>query len=108
MVRNSLKTAVSKSDFHTQLEAFLGSGRDRVGDVKYGQTAWTWVKSLGNRYFLNADSTAEGVKAYLALVEEHGADLKWSVVMNERGRENKAAFGPDKQTVEGFYFYRVI
>jgi hypothetical protein len=77
-----------------------------IGSVEYGGADWVWVKHLGNRYYLNADTTLEGVRNYLALLDKHGPRLTWSVVENARGRRNKVAFGTGAEVIEGFYFYR--
>ena len=108
MRRNSRESPLKRPEFHAALGEFLDSGRPTVGDAKFGQTAWVCVKHLGNRYYLNSDTSAEGVAAYLELVEAHGQDLKWSAIDNARGRANKAAFGPDQAIVEGFYLYRQL
>lgn len=106
--RNTRDTALARPEFHRALADFLQSGKATIGDASFGQTAWVWVKHQGNRYHLNADSTAAGVAAYLSLVETLGEDLQWSVVENARGRKNRAGFGPDEAVVEGFYLYRLV
>lgn len=96
---DALNTALA--EFHE----YAAPGETLAGPAEYGPTDWIWVKRLGNRYYLNADTTAEGVGVYLKLVTEHGPKLAWSVVANERGRMNKVAFGPARTVIPGFYFY---
>jgi hypothetical protein len=106
MRRNTRDTAISREEFHAALADFIEGGKATVGDPRYGRTAWIWVDDLGHRYHLNADTTAAGVAIYLDLLRRSGGDLPWSVVANERGVENKAAFGPEKWVIEGFHLYR--
>jgi hypothetical protein len=53
-------------------------------------------------------STREGVDEYVRLLDEAGGKLAWSVVENEKGVENKVAFGPDRTVIPGFYLYRKL
>lgn len=108
MKRTTLATAINRPEFHRALADFLESGSATVGDARFGHTPWVWVKHLGHKYYLNADSTAVGVAAYLSLVEAAEGDLLWSVLENATGQETKAAFGPDQAVVQGFYLYRQV
>lgn len=102
--------ALTQESFHSELEEWYTESEPGavIGDArKYGGKAWVWVRHLGNRYHLNADTTYEGVGEYLALLREQHGKLSWSVVENERGVKNKVALGPGKQVVPGFYLYRV-
>jgi len=67
-----------------------------------------WVKQLGWRYYLNADTTRDGVVKYIRLLDEAGGKLSWSVVPNERGVESKVAFGKERIVIPGFYLYRKL
>jgi hypothetical protein len=97
--------AMSVDDFNDLLAEFHASAEpgEVVGADDYGQAPWLWVKLMGNRYHLNADSTAEGVGRYLALLKQHGPRLTWTLVSNETGQ---VAFGPEKTVIPGFNFYR--
>ena len=99
---------MKKPEFHEALRAFLATGAHVLAPGEHAQTPWVWVKSLGHKYYLHADSTREGIQGYVALVDEMGDNLCWCAVANERGRQNKAAFGPEKVIVPGFYLYREL
>ena len=101
--------AITVDEFNTRLVEFGRDAQpgDTVGDAKkYGGKAWIWVRRLARRYYLNADSTGDGVAEYLGLWVQHGSDLQWTIVPNERGKMNKVSFGPEKREIAGFYFYR--
>jgi hypothetical protein len=109
MDRNEKSTALTREEFHRQLRAWHGGteeGDEIGGGQAHARTPWIWVKHLGNRYYLHADTSHQGVSAYLELLDRCGEDSAWSVVENARGRVNKAAFGPDRVVVPGFYMYR--
>ncbi|HYW05387.1 MAG TPA: hypothetical protein VE913_00445, partial [Longimicrobium sp.] len=103
------KEAIARDRFHDILRAWFdeSDAGELVGDTDvYDGTDWVWVKFLGNRYHLNADTTHEGVGGYLQLVAAHGETLSWSAVAGARGKVNKVAFGPDGITVPDFNLYR--
>jgi len=108
MTRTPKDAALTKPEFHARLREFLVTNQAVVAPSEHANAPWVWVKSLGNRYYLNADSTRDGVAAYIARVDAEGDSIRWSVVENERGRVNKAAFGEDREVIPGFYLYREI
>jgi hypothetical protein len=106
--RNTLETALTKAEFHRLLESFLATSSQVIAEKEHGQTPWVWVKSLGGRFYLHADTTREGVDHYMRLIEELGDLLKWHVIKNERGRMNKVAFGDNKIVIPGYYMYKQL
>jgi len=103
------KDPLRREAFHEALNEWVSYSQagDVVGDIeRYGGKAWVWVKHLGNHYYRNADTTYNGVHEYLDLVRMHGESIRWSVIDNSRGVKNKAAFGPNQVTIDGFYLYR--
>ena len=109
MERITKADALSRERFHEELRDWMAHNQTgaTIGDADgYGGKAWLWIKYLGNRYHLNADTTHSGVAEYLGLLAEHEENLRWAVVANARGGNNKVAFGPDQDTIAGFYLYR--
>jgi hypothetical protein len=98
---------LSRREFDAWLEAWYRDTDDAtVGDVGgYGQRALLWVNDEGLLYRLNADTKRNGVRDYLALREQYGPRLDWSVVANRKGVTNKAAFGRMQVRIRGFYLY---
>jgi hypothetical protein len=72
--------AIPRREFHERLREWSQTTEDgdRVGDAAgYGGKPWVWIQSSDNRYHLNADTTHEGVAAYLDVLEKYGEDIKW-------------------------------
>lgn len=107
--RVSLDDAISKSEFHSRLRAWLHDTGDAIvgePDVP-GVTAWVHVLDGSSRYRLHADTRRKAVDDYLRLVAPHGDDLKWTVVASKRGRINAVAYGPERKRLVPFYLYLV-
>ncbi|HXG85140.1 MAG TPA: hypothetical protein VNI84_14060 [Pyrinomonadaceae bacterium] len=101
------KSPINKQSFHNLLKDwFENSTEERIGDPNVrGQLAWIWVSDEAKKYHLNADTKRVAVKEYLELVKQLGNDIEWQIVLNNRGKLNKVAFGSNKQSIKGFYFY---
>ena len=109
MERNTKESALKREQFHEELRDWFQNaapGDEIAGGAAHPRAPWVWAKHLGNRYYLHADTSYEGVAGYLRLLDMHGEALRWSVIENERGNLNKAAFGPDQEVFSGFYLYR--
>lgn len=73
-----------------------------------------WISPIAdgeNTYYLNSDSTREGVTGYLTLVLRDGIGLEWQIpdmqipdTQNAKGI--RVVFGPNAECVDAFYFYR--
>lgn len=82
------------------------SEEETVGDVgSFGGKPWILVETGSVRCHLNADTKRAGVRRFLELRQEHGAQMTWQVIANARGRVNRVAVGPDAEKVKGFYLY---
>ena len=77
-----LADAISKTDFHSRLRAWLTNTDESViGDpAVIGVTAWIHVREGDSRYKLHADTRREAVERYLQLVDQYGDDLRWTIV----------------------------
>jgi hypothetical protein len=98
MDRVHLSEAISKPEFHRRLRMWLAGTNDAtIGPQDIDErTAWVHVQDGNSRYKLHADAHREAITAYLALVDQYGDDVEWTVIANQRGRENAVAFGPDR------------
>lgn len=77
-----------------------------IGDLgSYSGRPWLRVRAGSTLCHLNADTSRAGVQRFLELVREHGGDLEWRVVANQRGKVNRVAFGPAAERVKKFYLY---
>jgi hypothetical protein len=98
----------SREEFTQRLKQWYeGSTEPTLGDVgAYGRQPWVWVSVCGHELHLNADTTREGVKAYLDRVAEFGQGMDWHVRANNRGRSiNQVCFDPDETPIPGFNLY---
>ena len=107
MARVLKLNAMSRTAFEVGLATWSQSAgwRETIGDALRGQTAWIHVRSLGGLYFLNSDTSKEGVAAYLKMLAVD-PQLEWAVVANRLGRANKVAFGRELAIIPKFYFYK--
>jgi hypothetical protein len=98
---------ISKSDFHERLKSWFDETDERcIGDPDVPKFShWVFIVDGEQRFRLHADTARQGVNEYLALVSIHGDDLVWSIVANQRGIENAAAFGPNRERPKLFYLY---
>jgi hypothetical protein len=112
MERNSRSEPIRQDEFHRALgEWFEGAEpAHTIGDTSQrGQTAWVWIRHLGHRYYLNADTRYDCVGEYLALLKENGGKLEWRVGPNlTTRRENKTLFGRDQRQLDCMYLYREL
>lgn len=103
------RQAIDREQLHERLRGWevAAGDEDVIGDVtrNQGRTAWIWVRVGDSRYRLHADTTRAGVRRYLALLNEHGEALAWTVVLSERGRHTKVAFCPEREVIPGFFLY---
>jgi len=112
------KAAISKRELHRRLRQFIiDSAADDAADPiigprelvggNLGVTPWVHVIQAGCLFCLHADVRRSAVVQYLKLVDRFGDDLAWTVVRNQRGRENAVAYGPEAERVTPFYNYLV-
>jgi hypothetical protein len=106
LAKMSAKTPMNRLHFDEKLRHWLTEKEDRIGDTKYGGTAWLWVVSRsGELCHLNAGTKQSGVKQYIALLDVMGEALEWVPVQSAKGSLKKLAFGPDLEVIPGFYLY---
>ena len=100
-------TCHSKSELTQLLRDWLSSDHETViGEPgNFGGKPLIRINLGGQRFHLNGDSRDEGVEAYLSLVEQHGDDMPWHVIANNRGKVNAVAFGEPPEKIRFFYLY---
>jgi len=109
MQRVRTAEAITKPEFHSRLRAWLrDTDEATIGppDVP-GVSPWVYIHDGGTRYEFHADVKREPVERYLQLVDRYGDELAWTIVANQRGKENAVAYGPDKERFTPFYLYLV-
>lgn len=100
-------TCHSRAEFVAVLRAWLQNTQEQtIGEVEnFGGKAWIRLVGDVPPCHLNVDTHRSGVERFLRLVDEHGADLEWHVVGNNRGQVNRIAFGPRREKLPKFYLY---
>lgn len=101
-------TCVSKRDFAELLRGWLAHPERQavIGEpTTFGGKPLVRVRINDQGFHLNGDTRDTGVREYLRLVEEHGADLAWHVMANTGGRINKVALGLPPAPIKYFYLY---
>jgi hypothetical protein len=101
--------AITKPEFHARLRAWLQETDEATigpSDIP-GVSPWVYVQDGGSRYEFHADVKREAVERYLQLVDRYGDGLEWSIVSNQRGKQNDVAYGPDQERVTPLYLYLV-
>ena len=77
----------------------IGNGENRTGNTK-----WIFLYLNGNNYYINADTTREGI---LNFVKNHENNYPWVVVANNRNVYKKVSNDLYGKAIKGLYFYSV-
>ena len=82
------------------------SKSDKIGSSKLnGNTPLIHIKIVSGSYYINADTTKEGVKLFLS---NKTNNPEWRLIANEKGVINKVTNHPKQQPIKGLYFYKKI
>jgi hypothetical protein len=104
---NDDNTLNSKEELFTLLKIWKLTKGTTIGDITNNQinnnTQIIKLKLNSTSYYINADSTREGVLRFL---ENKKND--WRIIENERGRMNKVTNTTNKEPIQGFYMYKVM
>lgn len=106
------KSALPRDEFHEALRAWHADAMEDdvvrapapLYEDVYDGDDWVWVKHLGNRYYLHADTRYEGVTRYLGLLDAEGESLRWQAAPGSG--ERQVTFGADGAEIEGFRLLR--
>lgn len=110
MQRIGRQDAITREQFDSTLREWLETAQagEWIGDRQgRGQAPWVFVRVLGRLYHLNADSNREGVREYVGMLAVD-SELAWTIVPNQKGRQNKVAFGSEQRKIPRFFFYVVL
>lgn len=107
LARVPRKQALSKSEFHERLRDWRGNDATVGPDGIQGRTAWICVHDDSRKFVLNADTKRTAVECYLDIVTRHGDDLRWKIVLSQRGKKTAVAYGPEECRAKGFFLYAV-
>lgn len=80
------------------------SKSDTIGDLNKinGNTPLIKIRLGSNIYVINADTTRQGVHAFL-----ENKNNPWRVIENENGIKNKITNDLNELSIKGFYMYKL-
>tara|TARA_A100001035_G_C27678907_1_gene452083 strand:- start:520 stop:891 length:372 start_codon:yes stop_codon:yes gene_type:complete len=97
----------SKEELLTLLKIWKTTKGATIGDITNNQinnnTQIIKLKLNSTSYYINADTTREGVLRFL-----ENRNNGWITILNERGNMNKITNNEDRTPIEGFYMYKSI
>ena len=77
---------------------------DRIGSSKLnGNTPIMYIKLGSSLYYINADTSKEGVKTFL---KNKTNSPEWRLITNNEGKVNKVTNDPNQQPIKGLYMYK--
>ena len=80
-------------------ELTIGNGESLTGNTK-----WIFLNLNGSKYYINADTTREGI---LNFVKNHENNYPWMVIANNRNVYKKVSNDLYGKAIKGLYFYSV-
>lgn len=96
----------SKVDLIKLLKNWLETNENTIGDLDNfpRNTKWIFLYLNGNNYYINADTTREGI---LNFVKNHENNYPWVVIANNRNVYKKVSNDEKGNAINGLYFYSV-
>lgn len=96
----------SKHELITLLTNWLKTDEKNIGNEenKTGNTKWIQLNLNGHRYYINADTTRQGVENF---VKNHENNYPWIVITNNRKVYKKVSNDATGAAIKGLYFYAV-
>ena len=106
------RAPIPRDEFHALLREWHADAMDDevirdpgVDDEDaYDGDDWVWVKHLGNRFYLHADTTHAGIERYLELLGAEGDSIRWNAAPGTGDRP--VAIGTDGEDIPEFRLYR--
>ena len=94
----------SKDELILVLKSWLKTNETTIGngENKTGNTKWIFLNLNDNKYYINADTTREGIESF---VKNHERSYSWKVISNNRKVYKKISNDIDGNAIKGLYFY---
>jgi hypothetical protein len=94
----------SKDELILVLKCWLKTNEITIGngENKTGNTKWIFLKLNDNKYYINADTTEEGIKVF---VKNHEENNSWKVIANRKNIFNKVSNDINGNPIQGLCFY---
>lgn len=94
----------SKDDLVKLLKIWLETNEQTIGNGEniVGTEKWIFLTLFEKKYYINADTTREGV---IIFVNNHEENFPWKVISNNRGVFKKVSNDLNGNPIPGLYFY---
>lgn len=94
----------SKDELILVLKSWLKTNEITIGngENKTGNTKWIFLKINENKYYINADTTREGIKVF---VKNHEENNSLKIIQNNRSVYKKVSNDINGKAIKGLYFY---
>ena len=94
----------SKDQLILLLENWLKTNEPTIGNGKNktGNTKWIFLYLNDKEYYINADTTREGITNF---VRNHEKNYPWVVIANNRNVYKKVSNEINENAIKGLYFY---
>ena len=97
----------SKKDLYILLSIWKNTVGKTIGNLENDNinntTQIIQLQCNNSSYYINADTTREGVLKFL-----DNKKNDWRIIKNEKGRRNKVTNTTNEDPIQGFYMYKVI
>jgi hypothetical protein len=78
-------------------EPTIGNGKNKTGNTK-----WIFLYLNDKEYYINGDTTREGIMNF---VKNHEKNYPWVVIANNRNVYKKVSNEINENAIKGLYFY---
>lgn len=94
----------SKEQLITLLKNWLQTNEPTIGNEKNktGNTKWVFLYLNDKEYYINGDTTREGIMNF---VKNHERIHPWVVIANNRKVYKKVSNDINRNAIKGLYFY---
>jgi Zn-dependent metalloprotease len=94
----------SKEQLITLLKNWLQTNEPTIGNGKNktGNTKWIFLYLNDKEYYINGDTTREGIMNF---VKNHEKNYPWVVIANNRNVYKKVSNEINENAIKGLYFY---
>jgi hypothetical protein len=107
LMHNTRESALRRDVFHEVLRLWLDESLDaHIGDSEtHAGPAWLWVRHGGSHFYLHANATRAGVRAYLREVTVAEGEVEWRPLASASPLGERVAVGDCLATIDGFELY---
>jgi hypothetical protein len=109
MQRVKRKEAISRGEYHSRLRKWHAETNEQhIGEFEKGKRVppWIFIRDGKRLFSQDADASREVVGEYLKLLDQQGEDLRWTVVLSDRGYKSRVAPGNPPERIPVYIYLR--